>query len=198
MLTFGGADPEPKRNIAVLGIGRRDPAQHQRILDWAAANQELYLYDTLDGKAVSWREHRDAVAHWYRQSRLAVCNFGKHNRPDEIGGLRIVPGRLFEGMAAGSILIGMPPDEENQRQLVGEVVVESTETTPVETLLDKYNDLEAGRSIRLRNAALAARRHDWAHRWRDVFEVLGLERPAGLDERLGELDSRADEIDRLR
>lgn len=198
VLTFGGADPEPKRNIAVLGIGRREPSQHRRILRWAEANQELYLYDTLDGKAVSWRQHRDAVANWYRQSRMAVCNYGKHDRPREIGDLRIVPGRLFEGLAAGSILIGMPPDEENQQQLVGEVVVESTEDTELETLLDKYNDPEAGRRMRLRNASLAARRHDWAHRWRDVFRVLDLPRPAGLDERLGLLDSRADDIDRRR
>ncbi len=198
VLTFGGADVERKRNIAVLGIGRRDPAQHQRILDWASANQELYLYDTLNGKAVSWRQHRDAVANWYRQSRMAVCNYGKHNRPDEIGDLRIVPGRLFEGLAAGSVLIGMPPDEENQRQLVGDVVVESTETTDLETLLDTYNDPSARRQTSLRNAALAARRHDWAHRWRDVLAVLDLPRPAGLDERLGLLEARADEIDRRR
>ncbi|MDH3301364.1 MAG: glycosyltransferase [Acidimicrobiia bacterium] len=195
VVTFGGPDPEPNRNIAVLGIGRREPTQHRRILEWAAANQELYLYDTLDGKAVSWRQHRDAVANWYRQSRMAVCNYGKHDRPQEIGGLRIVPGRLFEGLAAGSILIGMPPDEENQRQLVGEVVVESTETTELETLLDKYNDPESGRRMRLRNASLAARRHDWAHRWRDVFQILDLPQPAGLDERLDLLTCRADEID---
>ncbi|MDH4276706.1 MAG: hypothetical protein OEZ14_08435 [Acidimicrobiia bacterium] len=198
VLTFGGGDPEPKRNIAVLGIGRREPSQHRRILDWAAANQELYLYDTLQGKAVSWREHRDAVANWYRQSRMAVCNYGKHDRPEEIGNLRIVPGRLFEGLAAGSILIGMPPDEESQRQLVGEVVVESTESTELETLLDKYNDPEAGRLMRLRNASLAARRHDWAHRWRDVFRAIDLVRPEGLDERLALLDARADELDRRR
>lgn len=196
VLTFGGVDPEPKRNIAVLGIGRREPNQHRRILEWAAANQELYLYDTLQGKAVSWRQHRDAVANWYRQSRMAVCNYGKHDRPEEIGNLRIVPGRLFEGLAAGSILIGMPPDEENQRQLVGDVVVQSTDSTELEALLDKYNDPEGSRLMRLRNASLAARRHDWAHRWRDILGVLDLARPVGLDERLALLDARADEIDR--
>lgn len=198
VLTFGGADPEPKRNIAVLGIGRREPTQHEQILEWAATNQELYLYDTLDGKAVSWREHRDAVATWYRQSRIAVCNYGKHDRPRQIGNLRIVPGRLFEGLAAGSILIGMPPDEENQRRLVGDVVVESTESTDLVDLLDKYNDPAARREMSLRNASLAARRHDWAHRWRDLLEVLGVDRPVRLDERLALLQSRADEIDRRR
>lgn len=196
VLTFGGANLDSKRNIAVLGIGRREPSQHRRILQWADANQELYLYDTLEGRAVSWRQHRDAVANWYRQSRMAVCNYGKHDRPREIGELRIVPGRLFEGLAAGSILIGMPPDEENQRQLVGEVVVESTEDTELETLLDNYNDADTGRPMRRRNASLAARRHDWAHRWREVFRVLDLPRPTGLDERLGLLESRAEEIDR--
>ena len=198
VLTFGGPDPEPKRNIAVIGIGRREPTQHGRILEWAAANQELYLYDTLHGKAVSWRAHRDAVAGWYRQSRMAVCNYGKHDRPHEIGDLRIVPGRLFEGLAAGAVLIGMPPDEENQRQLVGEVVVESSDSTDLGDLLDTYNDPAARRDTSLRNASLAARRHDWAHRWRDVLDVLDIPRPERLDQRLELLACRADEIDRRR
>ena len=198
VMTFGGPDPEPKRNIAVLGIGRREPGQHQRILEWAAANQELYLYDTLRGTAVSWREHRDALANWYRQSRMAVCNHGKHDRVHDVGDLRIVPGRLFEGLAAGAVLFGMPPDEENQRELVGELVVESTETTDITAVLDKYNDPEASRDVSLRNASLAARRHDWGHRWRDVLATLGLPVPEGLARRLATLEARADAIDRRR
>ncbi len=198
VLTFGAGEIEPRRNIAVLGIGRREPTQHAQLLEWAAANQELYLYDTLRGKAVSWREHRDAVANWYRQSRMAVCNYGKHDRPAEIGQLRIVPGRLFEGLAAGAILIGMPPDERNQRELVGEVVVESTETADLKTLLDKYNDPAAARQMSLRNASLAARRHDWGHRWRDLFRIVDLAVPERLDQRLAHLEARADEIDRRR
>ena len=197
VVTFGGPTLEPTRHIAVLGIGRRDADQHRRLRQWAEANEELYLYDTVQGTALSIRAHRAALAENFRHSRIAICNYGKHNNPHEIGDLRIVPGRLFEGLAAGAILIGMPPDENNQRQLVGDIVVESSDSDDLLTLVDKYNDQGAGRSMRLWNGALAARRHDWAHRWREVFAAIDEPFPEALSARLETLDARADELEAL-
>ncbi len=194
VVAFGGGAIDGRRSLAVLGIGRRHPEQHNQILDWAAKNNELYLYDTVSGKAHDWKAHRRALADWYRHANIAICNYGKHDQPNLIGGLRVLPGRFFEGMAAGAVMIGMPPSVEEQRRLLGVDIVESTETTDLVTLLDKYRDPAAARPIRIRNMALACRGHDWSHRWRVILNHIGLPIPDALDRRI---DSLAEEAERL-
>jgi hypothetical protein len=198
VVSFGGPSMESMRQIAVLGLGRREPSQHARIRQWAEANRALYLYDTVKGQAIDWREHRDAVANMYRHSRIALCNYGKHDEPDLIGSLRVVPGRLYEGLAAGAVLIGMPPDESSQKELVGEVVVESTETNEIEALLDLFNDRSIGHEVGIRNSALACRRHDWAHRWTVVLDAIEQPVPDAMQARLAQLDARATALEALR
>lgn len=198
VVAFGGGAVDGHRSIAVLGIGRRKESQHEQILDWATKNNELYLYDTVSGKAHHWRNHRRALADWYRHANIAICNYGKHDQPNLIGGLRVMPGRFFEGMAAGPVMIGMPPSIEEQRRLLGVDIVESTETTDVVALLDKFSDPAAAKAIRIRNMALAARGHDWAHRWRTILNHIGLPEPPALDARIAGLAAEADRLETLR
>ena len=192
VMTFCPSSVDRERSIAVLGVGRRDAEQHQQLLEWSEQTGRLYLYDTVAGQAPSWAEHRRNLAGWYRQARVAICNYGKHDRPEETGELRIVPGRLFEGMAAGAILVGKPPSEANQREIVGDIVVNSCEHGELGALLDIYAESGAGREQRVRNMALACRRHDWGHRWRDIFTAIGEPVAEDLQRRIDELDRRAD------
>jgi hypothetical protein len=187
-----GADGE--RGIAVLGVGRRDPVQHEQLLAWSDSTGRLYLYDTVRGEAESVTEHRRNLAGWYRRARVSICNYGKHDRPDEIGDLRIVPGRLFEGLAAGAVLVGRPPSEDNQREIVGDVVVHSTETEDLIGLVDRYSRPGADRDERARNMALAARSHDWAHRWHLMYSAVGEPVPEALSARIEALSARADSL----
>jgi hypothetical protein len=46
--------------------------------------------------------------------------------------------------------------------------------------------------IRLTNVVQSLRRHDWAHRWGQMLDAIGLERPATLAQRLEVLAERAD------
>lgn len=194
VMTFCPSSVDQERSIAVLGVGRRDAEQHQQLLEWSEQTGRLYLYDTVSGQAPSWAEHRRNLAGWYRQSRVAICNYGKHDRPEETGELRIVPGRLFEGMAAGAILAGKPPSEANQREIVGDIVVNSCEHGELGALLDTYTEPGAGREQRVRNMTLACRRHDWGHRWRDIFTAIGEPVPATLADRITQLSQRADAL----
>lgn len=192
---FGAAKIDISRGIDVIGVGRRQVVQHTAILEWATRNDRLYIYDTVDGTAVDWLEHRHNLASWYKHAKIAVCNYAKHDLPELIGGLRAVPGRLFEGMAAGSILVGLAPDESVQRRLFGTTVVESTEQSSVGTVLDKYCNTDATRATRIRNAALAARSHDWSHRWRVILGEIGIPEPRALADRIELLARRADELE---
>ena len=54
-------------------------------------------------------------------------------------------------------------------------------------------DLDPARLDRARAAAVTTflRRHDWAHRWRDVLALVGLEEHPQLTERVEHLQARA-------
>ncbi|MGI9597956.1 MAG: hypothetical protein ACR2QK_17465 [Acidimicrobiales bacterium] len=199
VMRFAPVDPFADRPISVLGIGRRDPEQHRELVDWARTRQALYLYDTVEGRAIDWEEHRNALANWYQHSNALICNFAKHNMPSETGDLRTMPGRLFEGLGAGAILIGRPPDEESQRRVLGTTVVEplGDSPRPLTELLDRFLDPAQAQAIRVRNLTLACRGHDWGHRWRTAYEAVGLEVPFGLQNRLDDLAKKADEYEEL-
>jgi len=191
---FCPTSADNERNISVLGIGRRDEIQHRQLLDWADRTGQFYLYDTVKGEPTSLVEHRQNLAGWYRQARVAICNYGKHNRPDETGDLRIVPGRLFEGMAAGAILVGRSPSQSNQMEIVGEIVVNPVEQSTFIGAIETFTEPGAGRCERVRNMVLACRRHDWAHRWHHIYEVLGEPIPKTLEARIFSLADHADRL----
>ncbi len=199
VMRFAPADPFADRGISVLGIGRRDASQHSELIEWSAARKRLYLYDTVSGKAVDWEAHREALANWYQHANVSVCNFAKHDVPAETEGLRVLPGRLFEGLAAGSILIGLPPDDERQLEVLGTTVVEPLDGSPhqLPELLDRFLDPVEAQTVRVRNLALACRGHDWGHRWAAALEAVGVEVPFGLRNRIDDLAKKADEFEEL-
>lgn len=196
---FRPPSPFGARGISVLGIGRRDPDQHRELLEWAKHRSALYLYDTTTSAAVDWKEHRLALANWYQQSAVAICNYAKMGRENETGGLRVLPGRLFESLAAGALMVGVAPDPAIQRRVLGTEVVEPVEPRPgsLVAVLDRLGSGPEAQSIRVRNIALACRGHDWGHRWKAMFEVLGIALPCGLKSRLDDLGKVATELEEL-
>ena len=196
---FAPADPFLPRGISVLGIGRRDQNQHRQILEWANTRQALYMYDTVKGQAADWQEHRSALSGYYQHTNVAVCNFAKHDSPAIHGGLRVLPGRLFEGLASGAVLVGVPPDEARQRRVLGQTVVEPLDASGrgLACMLDRFSHPHEAEPIRIRNLALACRGHDWAHRWRSAFEAIGIPVPFGLQNRIDDLAKRADAYEEM-
>ncbi len=190
---------EPVVETSDHAYGRRDPVQHEEILDWAASRQALYLYDTVRGHAADWEEHRTALAGWYQHTNVAICNYAKHDLPAVTGGLRALPGRLYETLASGAIPVGLPPDLERQNRILGQPVVEALDGTAHQLagLLDRFRDPVEARPLRIRNLALACRGHDWGHRWAAVYEAIGMRVPFGLQNRLDDLAKRADEFEGL-
>lgn len=195
-IRFGPEDPTAARPIDLIGIGRRRPEQHRAMLDWAARNDRFYLYDTTKvDRPGDYRHHRDNIGRWYASSRLAVCNYGKSDRPEITHDLRVIPGRLWESLASGAGLVGIPPDEERQRAVLGRTVVEPMPDDPgdlpgfLEELLARHGPAEAAANVRL-----AMTGHDWAHRWRELFRHLGLGCPPRLEERIADLERRAEKF----
>lgn len=194
---FAATPLEPSRPIDVLGIGRRDASLHQALLDWSRKSHKLYVYDTLAGAEVlDTIAHRENLGDTYRRTDLAITNYAKYDVPSVIGDQRETPGRLWEGLASGAFMIGFPPDELLQRELIGESVVTPLPPSPAAAvdLIDDLNraDLEGHRRHQVQ---LALRGHDWIHRWTKIFSLAGIEAPEGFATRRRQLDAMAASLD---
>lgn len=187
------------RPVDVLGIGRRLPRLHDALLDWSRRSGRYYVYDTVDGgEVLQPRAHRQNLAALYRRSNVAVTHYAKFDQPERIGDQREIPGRLWEGLAAGTVMAGMPPSESLQRQRPGAPVVKPLPDDPAEAvaLLDELCR-RPDESARRRNLHLALTANDWGHRWATVFERAGLPVPSNLRARLDHLAERAEALDRV-
>lgn len=196
VMRFAAPNPAEPRPIDVLGIGRRLPALHDALLDWARKSGRHYVYDTISGGEVNdVAAHRENLADTYRRSKLAITHFAKFDRPDEIGDQRENPGRLWEGLASGVVMAGMPPRPELQRRFPGDEVVIELPRDPHQAV-EAIDHLvqEPHEDLRRRHVRLALAANDWGHRWRTVFETAGLPVPAGLQTRLDHLATRAQSL----
>ncbi|MEM8924018.1 MAG: hypothetical protein AAGD35_11000 [Actinomycetota bacterium] len=188
--------PQP-RPIDVLGIGRRNPALHESLLDWSRKTGKLYVYDTIAGATVpDVPAHRTNLGDTYARTNIALTSYAKIDQPEVTQGEREVPGRLWEGLAGGAVMVGQAPRAEIQERAVGRTVVTDLPQSPAEAVevisevAGKATDAE-----RMANTSLALRSHDWAHRWRQSFLDMGLPVPPGIDARIDELATMATTVE---
>ena len=110
-------------------------------------------------------------------------------------GYREIPGRLWEALAAGAVMVGKSPGEDLQLDLVGDIIVNEIPEQPsqaVELIHELAKaDTSALRRAQVRSALLG---HDWSHRWAQVFNSSGLDTPVGLQGRLDRLEAMAASI----
>ncbi|MEM9561886.1 MAG: hypothetical protein AAGA93_04670 [Actinomycetota bacterium] len=195
-LRFGPDHPASERPIDLIGIGRRRQDQHDAMLEWATERDRFYLYDSTDlARPKDYRRHRDAIGRRYAGSKLAVCNYGKSDQPELTGDLRTIPGRLWESLASGACLVGIPPDESMQRRVLGRTVVEPmpSDAADLPAFLEEMLNRHGPRAI-ADNVRLALHGHDWAHRWIELFDRLDLTPPPALGLRAAELQRRAEKF----
>jgi hypothetical protein len=194
---FAPPDLGGPRPIDVLGIGRREPRLHSALLDWSRSASKLYMYDTMSGLRVNdTAAHRANLGSMYQRTNVAITNYAKFNEPQVTRAERELPGRLWEGLASGAIMVGRAPDEGLQRKLIGEtVVVDLPAGIPDAVELIDQLHRDPDETIRRRHVQLAMRGHDWAHRWATVFSTMGLDIPSGLQTRIDELAAIATSLD---
>jgi hypothetical protein len=113
-----------------------------------------------------------------KHSCYYIANRGYVNRPEFAEGRDEISARFYEGAAAGTVMIGEAPRTEefkgqfNWPDAVIHLPFDSPDIGRI--LADLNNDPQRLLAIRRANAREAALRHDWLHRIRVVFDVLGL------------------------
>lgn len=190
----------PVRSIDVLSIGRKETAIHNKLIELAREDMDfLYLHDvTRAGSVPDWSEHRFQTASMIKRSKY----FMAYDLPVEKEGIHkgvkrySLSTRYFEGAAGGAIILGGAQNVPEFRDYFDweDAVVE----LPLDTadLRAFFADLDGQQDrldhARLSNVVQSLRRHDWAHRWGAMLDILGLEPNSALGRRLDALASLAD------
>lgn len=191
-------EPAAPRHIDVWQMGRRSNTTHKALLDLASQRRWFYQYDT------SWSlqtadpvQHRSLLANTIKRTRFFIANRAKVDAPEQTGGQQEVGFRFFEGAAGGTIMIGEIPDTPAFKQLFGwedAVIPLPFGSDNIEAVIDELlASPERMAAIQARNVREALLRHDWAYRWHQLLERVGLPPMAALlarEKRLADLASR--------
>ncbi len=186
----------PKRVVDVYSIGRRSETTHQALLRMASEDGLFYLHDTIAGdQAIDPSQHRALFANVAKRSRYFMVNPGLFDRPDKRGNQIEIGNRYFEGIAAGTILVGERPNNQEFDRLFDwpDVVIPLAYNSPDINLLIRELDRQPERQDRIRrtNVAQALLRHDWVYRWEAMLKTAGLEPMPELFERKERLRTMA-------
>lgn len=180
-LRFSPYPNPPQRSIDVSYVGRRSPIIHDALIEKAEKDNFFYYYDTVKGKLEigNPREHRLLLAGLFQRSRYNITNYAKFNEAVETGGTQEIGYRFFEGAAAGTVMVGMPPGGDAFPHYFdwedAIIKVDFSGTDVVETIAELDTQPERLERISRTNVANSLLKHDWAYRWRDMLKVLGLE-----------------------
>ena len=212
VLRFAPASVDQRRPIDVCNIGRRSSVTHQALLEMAEQEPAFYYhYDTVASSGSDLKErtfhvdnpyeHRRMLATTFKHSRYYIANRSYVNKPEFTAGRDEISARFYEGAAAGTVMIGeAPQNEEFDRQFNWpDAVIHLPFDSPyvARLLADLNGDPHRVQLIRQANVREAALRHDWLYRIQVVFHFLGLastEQMRARAKRLKQIASQAEAL----
>lgn len=189
----------PLRSIDVYSMGRKSLITHQALLKMAEQRGIFYIYDTFENmKTLLPRDHRILLANIIKRSRYFIANTAKINLHYETKGQSEVGYRFVEGAAAGTVMIGEPPENEVFRKHFywPDAVIRVPFDSPniAEALADFDSQPERLAEIRKNNIVQSLLRHDWVYRWRAILDIVGLKPGPALIAREERLKKLAEDV----
>jgi hypothetical protein len=189
----------PTRNVDVASWGRRLPETHAALMQALAEQRLYYHFDTVRGpwEVTDHVEHRLAQASLLQRTRYSVVYRinDEPGRRDRTGGEESLTNRYFEALSTGTIMLGTAPRSVEWDECFPWPDAIVPIPAPAPDVLDVIAalDREPERLDRARAAAVSTflHRHDWAHRWRAVLALVGMDEHPRLRERLVRLEGRA-------
>jgi len=204
---------EPFRSINVCNIGRRSDITHRALMGLAIQNHIFYYYDTIASQNVtnaakqitfsvkSPKQHRLLLANLLKRSRYFIVNRAFVNDPSRTGGQSEIPSRFFEGAAAGTVMIGEPPNTQIFQEYFGwdDAIIQVPFDAPHigEVILELEAQPERVAAIRRTNTINALLKHDWLHRLQVVYDALDLPASEKMQERAKQISNLVDHIHQL-
>lgn len=189
-LRFTPLPNPPSRVIDVYSIGRRSEGIHEALLQAARGGGIFYVYDTSAGslaKVHDHRQHREMFANLAKRTRYFMVAPGKMDAIGETQGQVEIGYRYFEGAASGTVMIGQAPNCDVYREMFpwpeAVIEVQPDGSDVMEVLARLESEPERVARIARRNAEEALLRHDWVHRWNEIYRIAGIEPSPGMKAR---------------
>lgn len=189
----------PERSIDVYGVGRRSAITHRQLVNLSREQKLFYVYDSVVGsRALDPSDHRALLANTARRSRYFLVNAALFDNVAVRGTQNEIGNRYFEGAAAGTIMIGGRPKNEQFSKLfdwqdvVLDLPADSTDVEGIIRNLDRRKDEHE--RIRRNNVIQTLYRHDWVYRWEYILQRAGVEPAPQLQERKERLHRLASDI----
>ena len=190
------------RPIAITGFGRQERKVANFLSDqFNRPDSDLMFYNTnfiLGTELRDWRRYRAIFWQILRQSRLSMAYDHLYYNPSGTNEITYVGPRWFEGLAAGTVVVGKTPQAPDVPRLLDWEDATIDLPDEAEPAVQAIRDLLADRSrleaaIR-RNIVNMSLKHDWRHRAVDMLNLLGLDVPGKLTDQIGELKDRAEAL----
>jgi hypothetical protein len=200
-LRFSPYPRPPARVIDIYCMGRRSEALHRVLLDFAAKKNMFYVYDTLvtgDAKLHDYRQHRELLANIVKRSRYFIVSPARGGSLEATGNQIEVGYRYYEGAAAGAVMIGQIPYCETFNSLFNwpdaVVDIKPDGSNVADVIASLETQPERLVEISRRNAVEALLRHDWAYRWKQILDIVGLKPAPQLEIRENRLKQLAEQV----
>lgn len=196
--------------IDICNIGRRSEIVHQALLALAHQNDWFYYYDTISASSVAdpslhitfhvknHREHRTLLSNLLKRSRYFIANRAMANRFKSENGQDEIPARYFEGAAAGTVMIGEPPnnpvfhDYFNWEDAIIAVPFDAPHIGDIITALEAQPKRLA--VIQRHNVINALLKHDWLHRLKVIYDTFDLPYTPAMEERAAQIRVLVDQV----
>ncbi|MGB4776942.1 glycosyltransferase family protein [Microbacterium sp.] len=201
-LMFAPPRDAPTRFIDVMSYGRRILATHDALVGATARGDLHYFYDTVHGPfdvQDHW-QHRLALAQSLHRSRHTIIhrNNDAESRVQRTGGEETLSNRLFEAATAGTVILGSAPQTPDFERYFDWPDALIQVPTPNARVVDLVRELaqEPERLARASRSGTVAglRGFDWAYRWKEVLDVVGIDALPAYHDRVRRLQQRAAEF----
>jgi hypothetical protein len=199
-LRFCPFPENPERSIDVYNMGRRAPDEHRALLARAERGEMFYLYDTVaDFDVRDIRDHRVLLANLVKRSRYFITHPANFKALAETNGIQEMGARLFEGAAGGAVMIGKPPRCTAYDTCFDWPDAVIPTGSDGQQMVASIAELDAQPrrifQIRQNNIIQSLRRHDWAYRWHQTLDCVGVPAMTRLAEREKRLDHVATAVE---
>ena len=144
---------------------------------------------------IDWRRYRATFWQILRQSKLSMAYDQLYYNPSGTNEIAYVGPRWFEGLAAGTVVVGKAPQTPDVPRLLdwedATIDLPDDAEPAVQAICDLLDDGPRVEAAICRNLVNMNLKHDWRHRAAAMLAVLGLAVPGKLTDQIGELKDRA-------
>jgi hypothetical protein len=198
-LRFAPWPQPPSRVIDYYSMGRRSEVTHKALLRLAEEKNRFYFFDSAVRSA--WNDcfdHRRLLASLLQRTRFLLAHKPSLRTDQAIGADDALTARLFEGAAAGAVMIGTPPscpDFDEHFDWQDAVIPAPFDCSDIGGLLDSLESRpERLARVRQNNIVQCLLRHDWSYRWQRILQAAGMDALPALHQRHARLQQTAEQI----